>query len=251
MYGDPVYGGNRDFAGWDSIGWIGDIQPRGYTDEEVSGREKTEIPVAGDLDCDAVIVGSGPGRLDRRRRAHRGGMVGDRAREGPQPPGLARSRRTSRRAICRTTRSSSTAATSSVPIRSSSRARIAVREADGERLFAGEVNNLPSTVGGGGFHADAKLPALSRGGLPSALARGGVDGATVADWPLQYADLEPHYARPSGLIGVAGDADANPFAAWRSGPYPMPPGPDMFGAILTSEAAAEAWAASRTARRPA
>jgi len=43
-YGDPVYGGNRDFAGWDAIGWIGDIQPRGYTDDEVSGREKTEIP---------------------------------------------------------------------------------------------------------------------------------------------------------------------------------------------------------------
>jgi hypothetical protein len=44
MYGDPAYGGNRDFAGWDAVGWIGDIQPRGYTDEEVSGRPKTEIP---------------------------------------------------------------------------------------------------------------------------------------------------------------------------------------------------------------
>jgi hypothetical protein len=43
MYGDPVYGGNRDFAGWDTAEWIGDIQPRGYTDDEVSGREKTEI----------------------------------------------------------------------------------------------------------------------------------------------------------------------------------------------------------------
>jgi hypothetical protein len=46
MYGDPVYGGNRDFAAWDSIGWVGDIQPRGYTDDEVSGRAKTEIPRA-------------------------------------------------------------------------------------------------------------------------------------------------------------------------------------------------------------
>ena len=46
MYGDPVYGGNRAFAGWDSVGWIGDIQPRGYTDEEVSGRDKTEVPRA-------------------------------------------------------------------------------------------------------------------------------------------------------------------------------------------------------------
>lgn len=43
MYGDPVYGGNRDFAGWDGIGYVGDIQPRGYTDEEVSGRERTTI----------------------------------------------------------------------------------------------------------------------------------------------------------------------------------------------------------------
>jgi len=43
MYGDPVYGGNREFAGWDSVGWVGDIQPRGYTDEEVAGREKTPV----------------------------------------------------------------------------------------------------------------------------------------------------------------------------------------------------------------
>jgi hypothetical protein len=42
-YGDPVYGGNRAFAGWDAIGWVGDIQPRGYTDDEVTGRER--IPV--------------------------------------------------------------------------------------------------------------------------------------------------------------------------------------------------------------
>jgi hypothetical protein len=46
VYGDPVYGGNRGYAGWDSIGWIGDIQPRGYTDDEVAGREKTVIPRA-------------------------------------------------------------------------------------------------------------------------------------------------------------------------------------------------------------
>src|SRR5262249_29221554 len=31
-------------------------------------------------------------------------------------------------------------------------------EDDGDRLFTGDVNNLPSTVGGGGVHADGKLP---------------------------------------------------------------------------------------------
>jgi hypothetical protein len=37
MYGDPVYGANRDLSGWQAIDFPGDVQPRGYTDEEVSG----------------------------------------------------------------------------------------------------------------------------------------------------------------------------------------------------------------------
>ena len=36
MYGAPEYGGNRDLVGWNYIGFAGDVQPRGYTDEEVS-----------------------------------------------------------------------------------------------------------------------------------------------------------------------------------------------------------------------
>src|SRR5207237_10851179 len=38
-------------------------------------------------------------------------------------------------------------------------------------------------------------------------------------------------------IGVAGDAGANPYAAPRSGPYPMPPGAPMYGATLSGPAA--------------
>ena len=37
-YAAPEYGGNRDLAGWTSIGFPGDVQPRGYTDAEVRGR---------------------------------------------------------------------------------------------------------------------------------------------------------------------------------------------------------------------
>jgi len=37
MYGAPEYGGNRDGVGWSYLGREGDVQPRGYTDEEVSG----------------------------------------------------------------------------------------------------------------------------------------------------------------------------------------------------------------------
>lgn len=37
MYGAPEYGGNRGGVGWGYIGYLGDVQPRGYTDAEVTG----------------------------------------------------------------------------------------------------------------------------------------------------------------------------------------------------------------------
>jgi hypothetical protein len=36
MYGAPEYLGNRNQVGWSYIDFAGDVQPRGYTDEEVS-----------------------------------------------------------------------------------------------------------------------------------------------------------------------------------------------------------------------
>ncbi len=37
MYGAPEYGGNRDGAGWEAVGFPGDVQPRGWSDAEVAG----------------------------------------------------------------------------------------------------------------------------------------------------------------------------------------------------------------------
>ncbi len=110
-------------------------------------------------------------------------------------------------------------------------------EGDGDRLFSGQVNNLPSTVGGGGFHADGKLPRLRAVDFRARSELGPIAGADIVDWPVDYDELEPYYDHAERLIGVAGLAGANPFAEWRSGPYPMPPGADMFGAVLTTEAA--------------
>lgn len=43
-----------------------------------------------------------------------------------------------------------------------------------------------------------------------------------ADWPFDYAALEPYYAQAERLIGVSGsDDDAG--ERWRSEPYPLPP----------------------------
>ena len=35
LYAAPEYGGNRGLAGWKDISFPGDIQPRGYTSDEV------------------------------------------------------------------------------------------------------------------------------------------------------------------------------------------------------------------------
>jgi gluconate 2-dehydrogenase alpha chain len=105
--------------------------------------------------------------------------------------------------------------------------------ADGERSAVGDVNNMPSTVGGAGFHADGKLPRYREVDFRLRSELGPVAGADVADWPVDYDEMEPFYAEAERSIGVAGDHTANPFAAWRSGPYPMPPGPDMYLTTLT------------------
>jgi gluconate 2-dehydrogenase alpha chain len=105
--------------------------------------------------------------------------------------------------------------------------------ADGARRTIGDVNNMPSTVGGAGFHADGKLPRYREVDFRLRSELGPVDGADVADWPVDYDEMEPFYAEAERTIGVAGDHTANPFAAWRSGPYPMPPGPDMYLTTLT------------------
>jgi hypothetical protein len=39
LYSAPEYGGNRDLVGWKDIAFPGDIQPRGYTPDEVTGSD--------------------------------------------------------------------------------------------------------------------------------------------------------------------------------------------------------------------
>ena len=43
------------------------------------------------------------------------------------------------------------------------------------------------------------------------------------DWPIGYDDLEPYYCRAEDYIGISGSTTDNPFAAWRSKDYPLPP----------------------------
>lgn len=109
---------------------------------------------------------------------------------------------------------------------------------DGVRTYIGDVNALPKTVGGGWVHADMKVPRFQDFDFHlGSLIGDQYSDATFADWPLDYAGLEPYYATMERLIGVCGEDGADPFATPRSGPYPLPPGPTMYGAAVLSEGA--------------
>jgi gluconate 2-dehydrogenase alpha chain len=62
-------------------------------------------------------------------------------------------------------------------------------------------------------------------------------GATLADWPLDYDELEPYYDAVEREIGVAGKAGANEFEGPRRQAYPMPELRRTGWTELTAEAA--------------
>ena len=123
--------------------------------------------------------------------------------------------------------------------------------AAGDRSFVGDVNDLPTTVGGATVHYDAKARRYREvdfvtnslmGGTPDKPA---IQGTTYADWPMTYRQLEPFYAVTEEVIGVQGPAhrsgsgvvNPNPYESPRSTPFPMPPGVDQLNSLLPAESA--------------
>ena len=91
-------------------------------------------------------------------------------------------------------------------------------------------------VGGGSVHFTANYWRLWESDFQQKSKWGGVPGAALADWPITYADLEPYYAKAEQELGVSGLAGANPFEAWRSKPYPLPPLPVKSSGVLFERA---------------
>ncbi len=55
---------------------------------------------------------------------------------------------------------------------------------------------------------------------------GPVAGASLADWPIDYDEMEPWYDKAEWDFGVAGDGAGNPFAAPRKRGFPNPVHPE-------------------------
>lgn len=110
-----------------------------------------------------------------------------------------------------------------------------------EARVAPDVNVLPKTVGGGAVHADMKYPRFNAVDfyLATELDRKGIryEGASFADWPVSYEELEPYYEEAERISGVQGLAGSDPFASPRRHGYPMPPGVPMYVAEVLSRGA--------------
>ena len=123
----------------------------------------------------------------------------------------------------------------------------------GDRTFVGDVQFLPTTVGGGTVHFDAKFRRFREVDFITNSLMGGTDsspaipGTTYIDWPVHYRQMEPFYAVCEEILGTQGPAwrnssgdivNPNPYESWRSTPFPMPPGVDMLSSLLPAEASA-------------
>ena len=110
-----------------------------------------------------------------------------------------------------------------------------------QTMAPGNVNHLPSTVGGGTVHWDAKTPRFWDIDFKKLSMLGPVDGADVRDWPFSYAEIAPYYEEIERLIGVQGDIDQLPELTLSHAPrrsqFPMPPGPPQYSSTVAAAGA--------------
>lgn len=90
-------------------------------------------------------------------------------------------------------------------------------------------------VGGSSVHMTANFWRLRPVDFDEASRVGPIPGASLADWPITYDELEPYYTRVDWEVGVSGEP------GWgdppRSRPYPLPPLPVKSAGVLFERAA--------------
>lgn len=84
---------------------------------------------------------------------------------------------------------------------------------------------VPQFVGGGTVHWTGWVPRFLASDFVQHSLHGDVPGASLADWPITYFDLEPFYTKVEWALGVSGQAGANKYESPRSADYPVPPMP--------------------------
>lgn len=104
--------------------------------------------------------------------------------------------------------------------------RVFVDEQGREHLMKpsnGGYNNNAACVGGGTASYGAMAWRYMEKDFRMRSTYGAVEGSTLEDWPVSYADLEPYYEKAEWEIGVSGDDSHNIYRSPRRRPLPMPP----------------------------
>jgi choline dehydrogenase-like flavoprotein len=87
-------------------------------------------------------------------------------------------------------------------------------------------------VGGGSVHFTANYWRFHAEDFRERSLLGSIPGASLADWPITYDELEPWYTKAEWDLGISGLAGSNPFDGPRSKPYPLPPMPVKSSGVL-------------------
>ncbi len=92
-------------------------------------------------------------------------------------------------------------------------------------------------VGGASVHFTGNFWRLREVDFNERSLLGPISGTNFADWPIDYAELEPYYARVDWEIGISGAP--GPRDSFRSRPFPMKPLPIKSSGVLMERGAAK------------
>jgi choline dehydrogenase-like flavoprotein len=110
------------------------------------------------------------------------------------------------------------------------------RKNENDKAAAKKVIEYGRQVGGGSVHFTANYWRFHEADFHERSLYGDIPGTSFADWPINYADLEPFYTKAEYDLGISGLAGANPFDPPRSKPYPLPPMPVKSSGVLFEQA---------------
>ena len=109
------------------------------------------------------------------------------------------------------------------------------------RSATGALGQLGAAVGGTSLHYNAKTPRFWKQDFHQRSDLGPVAGAQVADWPIDYDDLEPFYDEVEHQRGVQGDRASMPARTLRQSPrrrdFVQGPNPTGYAAALLGKGA--------------
>lgn len=99
------------------------------------------------------------------------------------------------------------------------------RPEEGVETTQGKLNGIAFCVGGTITHWAGWSWRYRPDDFRVLSTEGPVQGASLADWPIAYEEMEPWYERAEWDFGVAGEAGSNPFEGPRKKGYPNPAHP--------------------------